>query len=72
MKTPVKRDDFEIRDNEVVHKPTGARFSAYPGSKATKSVNWGRADEVLESGANYDRDEILRCAEELLSKRKFS
>jgi hypothetical protein len=26
-----KRDEFEIGENEVTHKPTGAWFSAYPG-----------------------------------------
>lgn len=72
MKTPVKRNDFEIRENEVIHKPTGARFSAYPGSKEVKSMNWGRAGDVLESGADYDRDDILRCAQEFLANRTAS
>jgi hypothetical protein len=72
MKTPVKLNDFEIRKDEVVHKPTGARFRAYPGSKEVKSMNWGRAGEVLESGADYERDDIYRCAKELLKNRKLS
>lgn len=72
MKTPVKLNDFDVLENEVVHKPTGARFYAYPGDAEMKSHNWGRAGEVLESGADFDRDDIMRCAKELLAKRKLT
>jgi hypothetical protein len=71
MKTPVKTRDFKIHRNEVIHKPTGARFSAYPESKEVKSMNWGRAGEVLESGADYDRDYIYRCAKKLIENRRL-
>ena len=70
MSTPVKLDDFEVRENEVIHKPTGARVSAHPGREEPVRVNWGRAGEVLDNGAKYDRDDIMRVAKELLAKRK--
>ena len=70
MSTPVKLADFEIRENEVIHKPTGARLSAHPGLEEPAWVSWGRAGEVLDTGAEYDRDDVFRVAKELLANRK--
>jgi hypothetical protein len=64
--TPVSRDQFEIKsDVEVLHKPTGARFSTYRyddpdlvGSDI--KVNWGHAGEVLETGEDFDRQAVVR------------
>src|SRR5262245_10751895 len=38
------------------------------GERTFKSINWGRAGEPLASGLNYRKDDIIRVAQQLLSK----
>jgi hypothetical protein len=70
--TPVKRDQFEIVSNvEVVHKPTGARFSTYEypdpnDACSTLNVNWACAGDRLESGEDYRRDDVGQVASDIL------
>ena len=42
------------------------------GNTTFKSVNWGRAGEKLSSGPNYRKDDIMRVAQQLLSRRSAS
>jgi hypothetical protein len=37
-------------------------------AEAAAAVNWGRADEQLSSGLDYRKDDIIRVAQQLLSK----
>jgi len=48
--TSVQREQFEVKENEVVHEPTGASFIAYPGVAEPHSVNRGRCGDVLPNG----------------------
>jgi hypothetical protein len=64
-----------IRDKPIApcspwqfHKPTTATFSFETGHITFKSINWGRADEQLSSGVHYRKDDIIRVAQQLLSK----
>lgn len=75
MTKPTK-DQFEFPDPEqltVRHKPTGASFSSYryedPEQTNIHHLNWGKAGDVLESGEDYDRDEVIALADELLKER---
>lgn len=67
MATPVVPNQFAVGKNRIVHKPTAAIFSFDTGDTAFKSVDWGRACEQ-PSGSDYRRDDIMRVAQQLLSK----
>jgi hypothetical protein len=54
MATPVVPSQFTVGKNRIIHKPTTA--------------NWGRAGEQLSSGLDYRKDDIIRVAQQLLSK----
>jgi hypothetical protein len=66
MATPVVPNQFAVGKNRIVHKPTAAIFSFDTGDTTFKSVDWGRADE--QSSSDYRRDDIMRVAQQLLSK----
>jgi hypothetical protein len=68
MVTPVVPNQFAVGKNRIIHKPTTATFSFEKGHTAFKSINWGRADEQLSSGLRYRKDDIVRVAQQLLSK----
>jgi len=61
--TPVERDQFEISDNGITHKPTGASFSPYPGDPRAGNLNLGRLGEKLATGEDYRPNEVRRMME---------
>ena len=68
MPTPVVPNQFAVGKNKIIHKPTTATFNFETGRTTFKSIDWGRADEQLSSGQNYRKDDIVRVAQQLLSK----
>jgi hypothetical protein len=68
MATPVVPNQFNVGKNKIVHKPTKATFAFDTGHTTFKSVNWGRADEKLSTGQDYRKDNVMRVAQQLLSK----
>ena len=68
MATPVGPNQFAVGKNKIVHKPTKATFSFDTGHTTFKNVNWGRADERLSTGQDYRKDDVMRVAQQLLSK----
>ena len=68
MVAPVVPNQFEVGKNKIVRKPTKAAFSFDTGHTTFKSVNWGRAGEQLSSGPDYRKDDVMRVAQQLLSK----
>jgi len=66
--TPVVPNQFAVGKNRIVHKPTTATFSFDTGRTTFKSVNWGRAGEYQSSGTDYRKDDIMRVAQQLLTK----
>jgi hypothetical protein len=68
MAAPVVPNQFEVGKNRIVHKPTNATFSFDMGHTTFKSINWGRAGELLSSGLNYRKDDVTRVAQQLLTK----
>jgi len=68
MATPVVPSQFAVGKNRIIRKPTTATFSFETGHTAFKSINWGRADEQLSSSLDYRKDDIIRVAQQLLSK----
>ena len=75
MMTNVMPDQFElVSDLEILHRPTGARISTYryenpADACSTVTINWGRAVEVLESGEDFNQDDIKRVACTMLRKK---
>ena len=68
MATPIVPSQFAVGKNRIIHKPTEATFSFETGHTTFTSINWGRADEQLTSGLDYRKDDIIRVAQQLLSK----
>jgi hypothetical protein len=71
----VEESQFEWQGDRVVHTPTGATFSwSYPNSQSEQvTVNWKNAGDVLDDGRDFDRDEVMKGAMQMLAqKRKAS
>ena len=68
MATPVVPNQFAVGKNKIIHKPTRATFNFETGHTAFKSIDWGDADEQLSSALDYRKDDIIRVAQQLLSK----
>jgi hypothetical protein len=68
MATPVVPSHFAVGKNKIIHRPTATTFSFETGHTTFKSINWGRADEQLSSGSHYRKDDIIRVAQQLLSR----
>lgn len=66
MRIEVTHEQFEVGIDEVVHRPTGAKFTAYPGDYEMKGVHWGNAGNLLPSNEEYERVAVLRVAQDLL------
>ena len=62
-------EEFEVRENEVVHVPTNARFTAYPGRSLLLSHDHGKLGRVLKNGDDYETAEVIRIATQLLAER---
>jgi hypothetical protein len=68
-RTRVTDDQFEIEDNEVVHLPTGARWTAYPGRAEPHLYSAGMIGSVLPNGEDYRLDDVQPIALRLLATR---
>jgi len=68
MAAPVVPYQFAVKKNEIVHKPTNATFSFETGHTTFKSIDWGRAGERPATNADYRKDDVMRVAQQLLSK----
>jgi hypothetical protein len=67
--TAITRDQYEVTRNEVIHKPTGATFTSYPGlDKVIASVKWGSCGLILPSGENYSCEEVEALAKVLMAE----
>lgn len=71
-RTRVSEDQFEVRQNEVIHLPTNARWSAYPGRPDANIRSLGMLGSVLPNGDDYRQDEVERIALRLLAERPLN
>lgn len=62
----VTADQFEIKDNEVIHTPTGARFTRYPNTPELRHASWGQAARHVE----FRKVDIFDVAKQLLASRR--
>jgi hypothetical protein len=67
MPAKITRDQFELRENEVVHVPTGATFGADPDDKMLKNINIGLVGVMPNK--DYDLKDIEDVAKQLLTER---
>jgi hypothetical protein len=65
MHMKVATEQFEIRDNRIVHTPTGAIFYKGDGDQLIQG-DWGTAGTPLPSGHDYSREQVMEAAQELL------
>ena len=68
MAPPVVPNQLQVGKNKILHKPTNATFSFDVGRTTFNSIHWGRAGEQLSSGLNYRKDDVMRVAQQLLTK----
>lgn len=62
----VELAQFTIVGDTAIHGPTQARFFAKPGRTEVERCDWGNADR---RGCEYDKDEIMCIAKQLLAAR---
>ena len=67
MPAKITRDQFELRENEVIHVPTGATFGADPNDKTLKNINIGLVGVTPHN--DYDLKDIEDVAKQLLAER---
>ena len=71
----VLREQFEITDQGITHKPTGYSFTPYPGLPGSGNLNKGQLGNVLPSGEDYRPDDVEEMARRLwveyVQKRKL-
>jgi hypothetical protein len=67
------RDQFEILQNKITHKPTGAEFTSRPGQdKEIAYVNWDRCGSALPNGDDYSRDDVHKIAKVLMAEQEIT
>ena len=61
----VRRDQFNISPQGILHKPTDAAFIPHPGDPNTGMWRLGRLGQPLANGNHYDPKEVRRIMNEL-------
>jgi hypothetical protein len=64
-KTLVRRDQFNISPQGIVHKPTEAAFTPYAGDPNSGIWRLGQLGQRTASGNHYDRQDVQRIMSEL-------
>jgi hypothetical protein len=64
-----KIEELEVRENEVLHKPTRAKWTAHPGIAEPHLYEAGKLRDVLGSGDHYQGYEVTEMARQLLRER---
>jgi hypothetical protein len=63
--TRVDLNQFEISAKGITHKPTGASYTAHPGSPYSGIMNDGQLGNVLKNGEDYRPDEVKEMMQRL-------
>jgi hypothetical protein len=64
-----KPEEFEVKANEIVHRPTNATWTAYPGRREAHLFRRSMLGSVLPNGDDYREDEVTQMALKLLAER---
>ena len=62
-------EQFEVKDNEVIHTPTNATWTAYAGHPEPHLYRRSSLGSVLQNGDDYREDEVTEMAKKLLADR---
>jgi hypothetical protein len=65
MPSIVTREQFEISEGGIRHKPTGYSFTPYPGTPFDGTVNRGQLGNKLPSGEDFRPQEVEQMARRL-------
>ena len=71
MTTSVTRDQFEITENTITHKPTGTSFTRRPKDWLSGTPKQSRQDKKPTSGGEYDLQEVKRMIRQLAEERSL-
>ena len=63
--TLVRRDQFTITPEGIIHKPTDAAFTPYPGEAYSGIMRMGQLCNKHPNGNGFDADEVQRLMREL-------
>ena len=69
--TKVTADQFRLDGDEVIHTPTGARWTAYAGRPEPHLESLSMLGSVLPNGDDYRREDVLPFALKMLRERKL-
>jgi hypothetical protein len=61
--------EFKMLENEVIHKPTNASWTAYPGQAEPFLFRRSMLGSVLPNGDDYREQEVVKMALDLLKER---
>jgi hypothetical protein len=61
--------EFKVLENEVIHKPTNASWTAYPGQAEPFLFRRSILGSVLPNGDDYREQEVVEMALDLLKER---
>ena len=62
-------EEFEVRENEVIHTPTNATWRAHPGIAEPHLYRRSMLASVLPNGDDYREHEVGAMALKLLAER---
>lgn len=66
MATRVTREQFEVHEEVVIHRPTGATFTVHAPEQAPKMIRWKRCSFAR---GDYRQRAILEVAKTLIQER---
>jgi hypothetical protein len=65
LSTLIRRDQFNITPQGIVHKPTEAAFTPHAGDPYSGIVRLGQLGNQLPNGEEYRAEDVQRMMEEL-------
>jgi hypothetical protein len=63
--TLVRRDQFNITPQGIVHKPTDAAFTPCPGDPYSGTMRMGQLGNKNPNGSGFNSDDVQRVMREL-------
>jgi hypothetical protein len=54
----VRRDQFNITPQGIIHKPTDSHFAPHAGDPYSGSIRLGQPGNVVPVGEGYDPDQV--------------
>ena len=63
--TLIRRDQFNITPQGIIHKPTDAAFTPNPGDPYSGTLRKGQLGNHLPSGEEYNSEDVQRMMAEL-------